>query len=292
MDVHDKETRSYNMSRIRSANTKPEELVRKYLFAKGFRYRKNLSSLPGKPDIVLPKYKTCIFINGCFWHKHEGCRYFVWPKNNAEFWKEKISSNVARDKMVYNALKELGWDVVVIWECGLKRDKKEQTLEALYQSLKDKYPEMATQFSGKLNRIQLTSNNICFGPCPKPEDEVEQHLTITADGHVWLSRYCYGENGLKLTLKRREAFSIPTRDTDYIMGVFTSYFEKGFDNPFVTDVGSWNLTLTNSDGVKYKVSGPLCQDLHSADGGLSTIIRTRLGRSYLFVFDGLNEEQN
>ena len=84
-DVHTPEQRSYNMSRIRSKNTKPEELVRKFLFSQGFRYRKNDARLSGKPDIVLPKYKTVIFVNGCFWHGHEGCRYFVWPKNNAEF---------------------------------------------------------------------------------------------------------------------------------------------------------------------------------------------------------------
>ena len=85
-DVHTPEQRSYNMSRIRSKSTKPEELVRKFLFSQGFRYRKNDARLPGKPDIVLPKYKTVIFVNGCSWHGHEGCRYFVWPKNNAEFW--------------------------------------------------------------------------------------------------------------------------------------------------------------------------------------------------------------
>ena len=98
MDVHDKKTRSYNMSRIRGKDTKPEELVRKYLFSKGFRYRKNVATLPGKPDIVLTKYKTCIFVNGCFWHGHEGCKYFVWPKNNAEFWKEKIGEVEAYQK--------------------------------------------------------------------------------------------------------------------------------------------------------------------------------------------------
>lgn len=85
MDVHSKETRSYNMSRIRSTNTKPEEIVRKYLFSKGFRYRKNDKRYPGKPDIVLPKYKTIVFVNGCFWHGHTGCRYFVIPKTNTEF---------------------------------------------------------------------------------------------------------------------------------------------------------------------------------------------------------------
>ena len=89
MDVHDKQTRSFNMSRIKGKDTKPEEIVRKYLFKQGFRYRKNDKKLPGKPDIVLPKYKTVIFVNGCFWHKHDGCKYFVWPKSNQDFWKEK-----------------------------------------------------------------------------------------------------------------------------------------------------------------------------------------------------------
>ena len=97
MDVHSKETRSYNMSRIRSKNTKPEEIVRKHLFSLGFRYRKNDKRYPGTPDIVLPKYKTVIFINGCFWHGHSGCKYFVVPKSNTEFWQNKIAANIARD---------------------------------------------------------------------------------------------------------------------------------------------------------------------------------------------------
>lgn len=96
-DIKSKDARSYNMSRIRGKNTKPEEIVRKYLFSRGFRYRKNDKHLPGTPDIVLPKYKTAIFINGCFWHGHEGCKYFIWPQNNAEFWHNKISTNKARD---------------------------------------------------------------------------------------------------------------------------------------------------------------------------------------------------
>lgn len=123
MDVHDKKTRSYNMSQIKGKNTKPEELVRKYLFSQGFRYRKNDKRLPGTPDIVLPKYKTAIFVNGCFWHGHEGCKYFVWPKSNEEFWKNKINTNIARDKKKTQALEELGWKVIVVWECELKCEK-------------------------------------------------------------------------------------------------------------------------------------------------------------------------
>ena len=134
-DVHSAETRSYNMSRIRSRDTKPEELVRKYLFSKGFRYRKNDVRLPGKPDIVLPKYKTVIFVNGCFWHGHTGCRYFVWPKTNTEFWRKKITSNMVRDQKNYTLLRELGWNVFVIWECELKHSAKEKTLDSLVNNL-------------------------------------------------------------------------------------------------------------------------------------------------------------
>lgn len=136
MDVHDQKTRSYNMSRIKGKNTKPEETVRKYLFSQGFRYRKNDKRLPGKPDIVLPKYKTIIFVNGCFWHKHEGCRYFAWPQNNAEFWKEKIESNVVRDKKQYEELQDAGWRVIIVWECELKKKRKSDTLERLVDEIK------------------------------------------------------------------------------------------------------------------------------------------------------------
>lgn len=136
-DVHTPEQRSYNMSRIHSKNTKPEELVRKFLFSQGFRYRKNDARLPGKPDIVLPKYKTVVFVNGCFWHGHEGCRYFVWPKNNAEFWKEKITGNIQRDKRNHHLLEEQGWRVIEIWECELKKKSAQDRLEHLVQELRN-----------------------------------------------------------------------------------------------------------------------------------------------------------
>ena len=135
-DVHSSKTRSYNMSRIKGKDTKPEEIVRKYLFFKGFRYRKNVAALFGKPDIVLPKYHTCIFVNGCFWHKHEGCRYFVWPKNNAEFWKEKITKNVERDKRNEAILRQSGWKVIIVWECQLKPALREETLRKLTDDLR------------------------------------------------------------------------------------------------------------------------------------------------------------
>ena len=125
------------MSRISGKDTKPEVLVRKYLFSKGFRYRKNDVRLPGKPDIVLAKYKAVIFVNGCFWHGHKGCRYFVWPKNNAEFWRAKILGNVERDKKTYCQLNELGWRVLVVWECELKKGIAEIRLDKLIQEIRD-----------------------------------------------------------------------------------------------------------------------------------------------------------
>lgn len=134
MDVHDKKTRSYNMSRIKGKNTKPEELVAKYLFAHGFRYRRNVKKLPGSPDIVLRKYRTVIFVNGCFWHMH-GCKFFVWPKDNADFWRSKLSANSERDKREYDELRNLGWNVIVIWECQLKKTNAEETLKQTVASL-------------------------------------------------------------------------------------------------------------------------------------------------------------
>ena len=137
-DNHSKEIRSYNMSRISSKDTKPEVLVRKYLFSKGFRYRKNDKRFPGKPDIVLPKYKTVIFINGCFWHKHEGCKYFVWPKSNVDYWYRKIENNVKRDIEDYKKLNEMGWNVIVVWECELKKNVCDAKLSELEEKIKNR----------------------------------------------------------------------------------------------------------------------------------------------------------
>lgn len=127
-DVHDADTRSYNMSCVKSKNTKPEIWVRKYLFACGFRYRINVKKLPGTPDIVLPKYKTAIFVNGCFWHGHKNCRYFVIPKTRTEWWLDKINRNIDRDQANILALKKLGWRVITIWECQLKPAIRDDTL--------------------------------------------------------------------------------------------------------------------------------------------------------------------
>ena len=135
-DRNTREARSKIMSAVKGKNTKPEIIVRKYLFSQGFRYRKNVSKLYGKPDIVLPKYKTVIFINGCFWHLHQECRRFVWPKDNADYWKKKILGNVERDKHNYNALIAEGWKVLIVWECQLKKNIREETLTALVKDIK------------------------------------------------------------------------------------------------------------------------------------------------------------
>jgi len=134
-DNHTPEERSYNMSRIRSTNTRPEEIVRKYLFSEGFRYRKNVSVLPGKPDIVLKKYKTVIFVNGCFWHKHN-CSRFKWPTSNVEYWRQKILKNVERDRDNQSKLEKDGWNVIVVWECELKRGIVDETMNRIISEIK------------------------------------------------------------------------------------------------------------------------------------------------------------
>jgi DNA mismatch endonuclease (patch repair protein) len=133
-DVHDKATRSYNMSRIRNKDTKPEVLVRRFLHSEGFRYKLHDKKLPGKPDLVLPKYKTVIFIHGCFWHGHEGCRYYVIPKTRTEWWVNKINGNIANDLNAEMTLKQQGWKVLTIWECQLKSCLA-KTLQNLLQQL-------------------------------------------------------------------------------------------------------------------------------------------------------------
>lgn len=127
--------RSENMSRIRSTNTKPEEIVRKYLFSKGFRYRKNDKRYPGKPDIVLPKYRTVIFVNGCFWHMH-GCSRSRLPKSNQEYWKPKIERNIERDADAKKKLEAEGWRVIIIWECELKKKIANERLSRLCEQIK------------------------------------------------------------------------------------------------------------------------------------------------------------
>ena len=127
-DVHSKETRSYNMSRIKGKNTKPEIQVRRFLFSKGFRYRLHMKNMPGRPDIVLARFKTVIFVHGCFWHGHEGCKYFVVPKTRTEWWLNKIKGNISNDQKSKESLIKMGWNVIDIWECELKPQNIQQTL--------------------------------------------------------------------------------------------------------------------------------------------------------------------
>ena len=134
-DVHSKEQRSYNMSRIKGKDTKPEMLVRKFLHAKGFRYKLHDKKLPGKPDIVLPKYKTVIFVHGCFWHGHEGCKYYVVPKTRTDWWLNKINGNIANDKKAMIALKKDGWKIIIIWACKLKPNYINRTLSSLFKRI-------------------------------------------------------------------------------------------------------------------------------------------------------------
>ena len=125
------EQRHKNMAAVKSKDTKPEMVVRKYLWSRGFRYRVNNPRLPGHPDIVLRKYRTCIFVNGCFWHGHEGCKYFRMPKTNTEFWERKISRNRERDREEQKQLARMGWHCITVWECELKGERREKTLESL-----------------------------------------------------------------------------------------------------------------------------------------------------------------
>lgn len=130
------EQRSRCMAAIKGKDTKPEMIVRKYLFSRGMRFRVQVRKLPGTPDIVLPKYKTAIFVNGCFWHGHEGCKYFRLPKSNVEFWKEKIERNIERDRESMQALLDLGWKIIRVWECELRnKANREDTLNKIYKSI-------------------------------------------------------------------------------------------------------------------------------------------------------------
>ena len=135
-DTHSPETRSYNMRQIKGRNTKPEIIVRKYLFSLGYRYRLHVKCLPGKPDIVLPKYKTVIFVNGCFWHGHNKCKDFVMPKSRLQYWAPKIQKNIDRDKISGQMLKALGWRIITLWECQLQKKK----IAATFQLLMKKFP--------------------------------------------------------------------------------------------------------------------------------------------------------
>lgn len=134
-DVHTPAIRSYNMSQIKGKDTKPELLVRQHLHARGLRYRLHDKALPGKPDLVLPKYKTVVFVHGCFWHQHKGCRYFVVPKTRTEFWLNKIGRNVTNDERQQAELTAAGWKVLTVWECELKPAVRDRTLMELFSTI-------------------------------------------------------------------------------------------------------------------------------------------------------------
>jgi len=134
-DVHNTAQRRYNMQQIKGKDTKPEMLVRKFLHANGYRYKLHDKTLPGNPDIVLPKYKTVIFVHGCFWHGHTNCKYFVVPKTNTQWWTDKINSNKANDEKAIKALKKTGWKIINIWECKLKPAKVENSILSLLNKL-------------------------------------------------------------------------------------------------------------------------------------------------------------
>jgi len=123
------------MSRIRSGNTRPEMLVRKFLHTNGYRYKLHDKTLPGKPDIVLPKYKTIIFIHGCFWHGHANCKYYVVPKTRTQWWLDKINRNKANDKKAIKVIKKAGWKIITVWECQLKPAKLSKALSSLLKKL-------------------------------------------------------------------------------------------------------------------------------------------------------------
>lgn len=134
-DVHTKKQRSYNMSRIKGKDTKPEMLVRKFLFAHGYRYKLHDKKMPGKPDIVLLKYKAVIFVHGCFWHGHTNCKYFKIPQTRTQWWTDKINTNKVNDAKAVKALKKDGVKVITVWECKLKPAKVEKTLQKIIFSL-------------------------------------------------------------------------------------------------------------------------------------------------------------
>ena len=135
-DILTKEERSALMAKVKGKNTKPEIYVRKYLFSKGFRYRVNDPRYPGRPDIILPKYRTAIFVHGCFWHGHESCKYARLPLTNREFWENKIRTNIERDKRNIELLKQEGWKVVVVWQCELRnRRLREERMKRLVEEI-------------------------------------------------------------------------------------------------------------------------------------------------------------
>ncbi|MDR2980190.1 MAG: DNA mismatch endonuclease Vsr [Bacteroidales bacterium] len=160
MDIWDKTKRSEVMARVRSKDTKPEIRLRKALFAKGYRYRIHDKKLPGKPDIVLPKYKTVIFVNGCFWHGHKACGGNRVPKSNSEFWSTKIAKNQSRDLKVREQLRLQGWTIATVWECELKNAKLAQTVDIIVQLLENKSPRIITIYEEQDEMIMKVAEKV------------------------------------------------------------------------------------------------------------------------------------
>ena len=136
MDIFSEEQRSYVMRSVGSKDTKPERIVRSFLHRNGFRFRLHAKNLPGKPDLVLPRYRAVVFVNGCFWHRHKGCKRATTPKTREDFWADKFRKNVARDKRNYRELRKMGWEAIIIWECELRNlDAQAKALRTLASSL-------------------------------------------------------------------------------------------------------------------------------------------------------------
>ena len=184
------------MSHIRGKNTRPELIVRKYLFAHGFRFRVNVKKLPGTPDIVLRKYHTVIFVNGCFWHGHEGCPYFVLPKSNVEFWNNKITRNRERDLKNRIKLRDMGWHVIQLWECQLKPKVREQNLEGLVYTL---------------NKMMLLNYQVkLYDTAPETSKNLPVAAEETTDYSIKKTTCSASLFGVKLSLFHREASSFTT----------------------------------------------------------------------------------
>ena len=177
-DTMTPEQRSRCMAAIKGKDTKPEMIVRRYLFSRGLRFRVQVRKLPGNPDIVLPKYKTVIFVNGCFWHGHEGCKHFRLPKSNVDFWKNKIDNNIARDIRTEAELKSLGWRVLRVWECEIRAvSTRDGRLQSLYDTIL--HPEPACRPAAELAPAPYTSSfeSLELPSAAEPESRYGQDLS-------------------------------------------------------------------------------------------------------------------
>ena len=153
-DVHTPEQRSYNMSQIKGRNTRPEKKLRSLLHQNGLRFRIHDNRLPGHPDIVLPKYRSIIFVHGCFWHRHPGCRYASVPESHGDFWNEKFSQNVERDRKNLTLLKKMGWYTIIVWECELKKDAS-AVVKKILMLLRDRQARAGGKDSGERTSASL-----------------------------------------------------------------------------------------------------------------------------------------